>query len=96
MTVDDVGCTVLWRAGPEDVVWFEKLLANNRESQTSTSATTTTTANGKQWRMGYLNHPTSAVLLGHPSIIALLLCRAISPHEDPPLGCAVLTLGFSI
>ena len=27
--------------------------------------------------------------------ITLLLCRAISPKDDPPLGCAVLTLGFS-
>ncbi|KAL7574460.1 hypothetical protein ACA910_015830 [Epithemia clementina (nom. ined.)] len=28
--------------------------------------------------------------------IVLLLCRAIAPHEDPPLGCAVLTIGFSM
>ena len=28
--------------------------------------------------------------------IVLLLCRAIAPHEDPPLGCALLTLGFSM
>ena len=28
------------------------------------------------------------------STIVLLLCRAF--HEDPPLGCAVLTLGFSM
>jgi hypothetical protein len=27
--------------------------------------------------------------------ITLLLCRAISPKDDPPLGCAVLTLGFT-
>ena len=30
------------------------------------------------------------------STIILLLCRAISPKDDPPLGCAVLTLGFSM
>lgn len=28
--------------------------------------------------------------------ITLLLCRIISPKDDPPLGCAVLTLGFSM
>jgi len=28
--------------------------------------------------------------------ITLLLCRVISPKDDPPLGCAVLTLGFSM
>lgn len=30
------------------------------------------------------------------SSIVLLLCRAIAAYEDPPLGCAVLTLGFSM
>ena len=29
------------------------------------------------------------------STFVLLLCRAIAAFEDPPLGCAVLTLGFS-
>jgi Double-stranded RNA binding motif len=33
-------------------------------------------------------------LWSSPSTIVLLLCRAIT--EDPPLGCAVLTLGFSM
>jgi hypothetical protein len=30
------------------------------------------------------------------SSIVLLLCHAIAAYEDPPLGCAVLTLGFSM
>jgi hypothetical protein len=30
------------------------------------------------------------------SSIVLLLCRAIAAYEDPPLGCALLTLGFSM
>jgi hypothetical protein len=28
--------------------------------------------------------------------VILLLCRAIAAYEDPPLGCAVLTYGFSM
>jgi hypothetical protein len=28
--------------------------------------------------------------------VVLLLCRAITAYEDPPLGCAVLTYGFSM
>ena len=30
------------------------------------------------------------------SSFVLVLCRAIAPLEDPPLGCAVLTLGFDM
>ena len=28
--------------------------------------------------------------------IVLLLCRAIAPYDSPPLGCAILSLGFSM
>mmetsp|Transcript_36927 Transcript_36927/g.42119 ORF Transcript_36927/g.42119 Transcript_36927/m.42119 type:complete len:817 (-) Transcript_36927:591-3041(-) len=30
------------------------------------------------------------------SSISLLLCRAVAPFHEPPLGCAILTFGFSI
>jgi hypothetical protein len=35
------------------------------------------------------------VLWSMPNCFCLLLCRAIAAYEDPPLGCAVLTIGFS-
>jgi len=31
-----------------------------------------------------------------PVTIILLLCRAIAPLDEPPLGCSILTLGFSM
>ena len=38
----------------------------------------------------------SYMQLWSSSTIAVLLCRAIAPYDEPPLGCAVLTLGFSM
>lgn len=35
------------------------------------------------------------ILWSMPSCFCLLLCRAIAAYEDPPLGCAILTFGFS-
>jgi len=31
-----------------------------------------------------------------PVTIILLLCRAIAPLDEPPLGCSILTVGFSM
>jgi hypothetical protein len=42
------------------------------------------------------DEPELASLIVDKSSIVLLLCRAIAAYEDPPLGCAVLTLGFSM
>jgi hypothetical protein len=40
---------------------------------------------------------TSCLLsLESSSFIVLLLCRAIAAYEHPPLGCAILNLGFSM
>lgn len=35
------------------------------------------------------------VMWSTPSCFCLLLCRAIAAYEDPPLGCAIMTFGFS-
>jgi hypothetical protein len=90
VTVDDVGRTVLRRASIDDIVWIEELF-------------------GSQYKMAKLASPNPLHVLGvdkqasskglrlwSSSTIVLLLCRAIAPHEDPPLGCAVLYLGFSM
>ena len=90
LTADDVGRTILRRAGDEDCERVEKLLlctgANNRalprvahtENHDSLSEV-----------------PHGALALGTTPAIVLLLCRAIA-HDDPPLGTAVLSFGFSI
>ena len=43
-----------------------------------------------------IDDATIALRLWGSSSFVLLLCRAIAAYEDPPLGCAVLTLGFSM
>jgi hypothetical protein len=94
LSADDVGRTVLRKAGPEDSHWVDKLLSQNKEKpicvkavSSSTGMNASTRAAGKEFN--------SIRFCPGPSI-TLLLCRAIAPHEDPPLGCAVLTLGFSM
>ena len=98
LTVDDVGRTVLRRAGPEDVAWITKLFGVSPQARSTSSdpvlslvsallmsSQDESSRSGKDiWR------------LWSSSTIILLLCRAIAPFEDPPLGCAVLTLGFSM
>ena len=45
---------------------------------------------------GPVDSSNSNSYLGSSNSIVLILCRAIAPYDDPPLGCAVLTLGFSM
>ena len=73
LTEDDVGRTILRRAGPEDLPRIRKLLDERSASDDELSS--------RWWST---------------SSFALLLCRAIAALEDPPLGCAVLTLGFDM
>jgi len=93
LTDDDVGRTVLRKAEPEDLPRIKKLISQD----------TTTQSNKAQHSMG----PISALAdkgddadlasrMWSSSSIVLLLCRAITAYEEPPLGCAVLTLGFSM
>jgi Double-stranded RNA binding motif len=72
LTEDDVGRTVLRRAGPEDLPYIRNLLGSIAGGGDDFS--------GSLWS---------------ESQFVLFLCRAIAVYEDPPLGCAVLTLGFS-
>jgi hypothetical protein len=93
LTVDDVGRTVLRKASPEDIGWIGKLLGGtNSTLSTPVSVLVQTEKTAKD-----STTPSSLALrLWSSSTIVLLLCRAIAPYEDPPLGCAVLTLGFSM
>jgi hypothetical protein len=99
---DDVGRTMLRRAGPEDVGWIVKLLGESTAgmkhdddfepsmlSPLSVIVPTEEEDDGSPLGKDDLH-------LWSSSTIVLLLCRAIAPFEDPPLGCAVLTLGFSM
>ena len=98
LTVDDVGRTVLRRAQSDDARWIAKLLALTEDQAKS---------NGPQAIAGSqsllpaeddeVQETAQNVLQSWSKAkITLLLCRAIAPFEDPPLGCAVLRLGFSI
>jgi hypothetical protein len=91
LTVDDVGRTVLRRANAEDSLWIDKLFGSSKSSIRISM--------GLRPR-SILSTDKGSVSQAHrswsSSTIILLLCRAIAPHEDPPLGCAVLTVGFSM
>jgi hypothetical protein len=101
LTVDDVGRTVLRRATQEDIHWIAKLLDTGKLKHSSSSLSpvsvlgpTKDDLNGE----GNIGNesPSMALRLWSSSAIVLVLCRAIAPYEDPPLGCAALTLGFSM
>ena len=91
LTVADVGRTVLRRANGEDLVWVDKLFGSSKPSKPSFVGLRP---------LSILNTDKGSASPAHrlwsSSTIILLLCRAIAPHEEPPLGCAVLTLGFSM
>lgn len=90
VTVDDVGRTVLRRASVDDMSWIEELFAaNGKRSRIACCSPLNVLGIDKEGNF-------AAMQLWSSSTIILLLCRAIAPHEDPPLGCAVLTLGFSM
>jgi hypothetical protein len=91
LTVDDVGRTVLRRANGEDLAWVDNLFGSSKSSKQSSVGLRP---------LSILNSDKGSASPAHrmwsSSTIILLLCRAIAPHEEPPLGCAVLTLGFSM
>ena len=112
LTADDVGRTVLRRASPEDLDWIAKLLGKGESllslppspisilgpSATETVGATCTKGSSSQSSSSArgISQLSQANRLWSSSTIVLLLCRAIAPHEDPPLGCAALNLGFSM
>ena len=82
---DDVGRTVLRRADVGDARFVNKLLLKQGPHAISTTS------------------PMQAILSGGsssrfwgPASVTLLLCRAIASYDEPPLGCAILTFGFTI
>jgi hypothetical protein len=93
LTADDVGRTVLRRARVDDVFLVEKLFRTK-------TAPTACACDSSPLFETILDSDKEAssmsMQLWSSSTIVLLLCRAIAPHEDPPLGCAVLTVGFSL
>jgi len=97
LTVDDVGRTVLRRSTPADVHWIMKLIESEGQVLSSLSPSRRK-QNGPNRAVTETGDEFNASLLRHwlSSSVILLLCRAIAPFEDPPLGCAALTLGFSM
>ena len=41
------------------------------------------------------NEEANLALTSTPSTVVLLLCRAIAPYDEAPLGCAIMTPGFT-
>lgn len=97
LTVDDVGRTVLRRSTPADVHWIMNLAEGDKQPLSSLPPSCTTASRPNQLRK-QTGEEYNSPLLRHwlSSSVVLLLCRAIAPFEDPPLGCAALTLGFSM
>lgn len=102
LTADDVGRTILRRALPDDLDRIRKLFWMDDHDSQRRSTTPTRfdlgPLNSEQQddREGNIQLPSLGNLWSDSSIV-LLLCRAIAPHEDPPLGCAILSKnGFSM
>ncbi|CAB9529977.1 expressed unknown protein [Seminavis robusta] len=107
LTPDDVGRTVLRRATEvEDVERIKRLLSNGppcggQLPPVSILGAAASSCTGADYGAGEHSETSQdcgalALRLWGSSTIVLLLCRAIAAFEDPPLGCAVLTLGFSM
>ena len=89
LTADDVGRTVLRRAEPSDLESIKKLLSEE-DTLLRRKPSFEVEINEEQPAQSPLS------CLWSSSSIVLLLCRAIAAYEDPPLGCAVLTIDFSM
>jgi hypothetical protein len=82
---DDVGRTVLRRAEVGDARFVNKLLLKREKRATSDLSL----------MQAILSGGPSSLFWG-PASVMLLLCRAIASYDEPPLGCAILTFGFTI
>jgi hypothetical protein len=104
LTDDDVGRLVLRRAEPEDLPRIKKFRFVSGVRRRMAKSPFESPCDSKKSRPQMLmkgslclqTEESSGAFLWSSSTIVLLLCRAIAAYEDPPLGCAVLTLGFSI
>ncbi|CAJ1959282.1 unnamed protein product [Cylindrotheca closterium] len=96
LTVDDVGRTVLRRSTLADVHWIMNLIEGDGQLLSLFSPLRRKLNSPK--RTAVESGEINISLLRHwlSSSVVLLLCRAIAPFEDPPLGCAALTMGFSM
>lgn len=90
VTADDVGRTVLRQATADDAHWIDKLFCSKSPHDLSNGRSPMSILGAEK------ELSSTAFRLWSSSTIILLLCRAIAPYEDPPLGCAILTLGFSM
>jgi len=94
LTVDDVvGRTVLRRATPDDYHWISRLLGDDLAPNGPLSVLRNQSGISDDASQ---DHVLSGASMWSLSSVILLLCRAIAPYDDPPLGCAVLTMGFSM
>lgn len=106
LTANDVGRTILRRAEPGDLLWIRRLFSStksddkDRQTDAVLSSTTFTGHTGSEPSSLWYSNPEISGLVSQlwssSSSVVLLLCRAIAAYEDPPLGCAILTFGFSM
>lgn len=82
---DDVGRTVLRRAEACDARFVYKLLRGGVLGINSELSPMQNIMSSGAFRRFW-----------GPTSVTVLLCRAIASYDEPPLGCAVLTLGFSL
>lgn len=99
LTADDVGRTILRKATDVDLPNIVRLFELNAEAfgniqQVHNSETASAPDEPVACEKLASHDPLAAPLKSTTSIV-LLLCRAITPFNDPPLGCAILTRGFS-
>jgi len=104
LSVDDVGRTVL-RRPTDDNDWdrIEKLFNSNGKKSTAGVNASSKFSPHPLLENDEKEPPckTSPFVARvrktqKPSTLILLLCRAIASHDDPPLGCAVINVGFSM
>ena len=84
----DIGRTVLRRGEPGDARYIRNLLRRPHALWDDMSGPLSLLETSRPF--------TQSTCLWGPLADTILLCRAIAPHDEPPLGCAILTLGFNL
>jgi hypothetical protein len=89
---DNVGRTVLRRAEAGDARFIQKLLCRREKTgKVYPEAGSLLQSFVSPSEFNQCNYGR----IGGPSHVILFLCRAIAPFDESPLGCAILTSGFS-
>lgn len=97
LSVDDVvGRTVLRRASSDDLHWITLLLGDSVSSLSPISILGQPSLSSTGEDDVTNDITTAPSIMWSSTTVVLLLCRAIAPYDDPPLGCAVLISGFSM